>query len=495
MKNGANSNPRSITNLVSGNLNSFRTSSYIFIINREVHVDMKSCEDKNQTRSCIRHEIGHTVYAPITIATAEHLIHHTKNLLRVEDQIAAMICNVAEDMIVDYNLVKDFNDDLPSRITKSIKKQKKNKNPFFNSIIEFYNICSKQTIIKITDKKAIEIAKKSYTIVGNVSSMFTKVIKIAKLYVEEARKQQNGLDQLKEALEKYIKHVSQNAGNHSTKTSMNNNKNKYKEKIGDIKINRNDKSSKGFSKDGGYYGVQFNDFDYYKFKARKNIRLKALQWRNKVGKVSKGALVGWNSHESPDELDMEQTMFDSGIIIPDVTTLKFEQKIGTDDVGKAMPDVLLSVDTSGSMNREDALISLFSFIEAARFYNVKCSIILFHYNVYLFNDFTIEYDYLQRQCYEKFQSGGTHILDAVNKIESMRPRGKLIVMVTDWEDNNNEECLSRLKKLDGENHVCTVVIGNHGDSSCIRGRIPTVHIKHEKELDNILIDLVREVMV
>ena len=464
-----------------------------YILDHTVHVLRKECKDIYQTGSVMDHEMGHMVYCPGTLAKSQELLDNVMQQHDIADQGAHHLINVAGDMIVDFSIKEYHNSPLSHRLKVSLDSINKNKslgsNYFIQVLEHFYDLVCGENIFCVKDKEARGVGKQSYTIVRMNIPMENKVYKIIDLFKKEVEKRKQGEKELMEALQKASVVTGTNSDFSSTQDSSSaKDKQDLKNKMADAKVDRlNDKQTRGCTKgdgDGSMMGVGLSDRDLIKAKARKNIRIKGLSITNKSGKIASCGYEQWQIDNNPEDLEFLESLQDGGIIIPGVTTLKKSPKMGYDEVSIGCPPIILCVDTSGSMSHYNALISLCSFVEAARHYMVKVGVVLFHQTVYYKKDATFDYDDLIDDCFNKLQSGGTSIRLAIEAVKDMKIADKLVVMVTDWEDYNEDELAAEFGRLQSS---CTVTV-NFGYKS-VKG-CKEIKIPGTEELEDSLIDLV-----
>ncbi|MFX0058884.1 MAG: VWA domain-containing protein [Candidatus Heimdallarchaeota archaeon] len=151
----------------------------------------------------------------------------------------------------------------------------------------------------------------------------------------------------------------------------------------------------------------------------------------------------WRIGEPIDELDLVQTVLTSPIIIPNVTTRKWSKKESLGHLKEQeIPDLLIVIDSSGSMNwnytlknakgpYHIALVASFAALHYASKKGVKFSIINFS-NQADICDWTYNYQKAERVLL-KYQGGGTHLpTKSILKQCEKAERKALIFIITDF---------------------------------------------------------------
>ena len=219
----------------------------------------------------------------------------------------------------------------------------------------------------------------------------------------------------------------------------------------------------------------------------------------------------WRLGEPLEELDIVQTVLNSPIIIPNITTRKWAKKIGEGHlVEKQIPDLLLVLDSSGSMKwnylvkkasgvYHTALLASFAALHFAANKGVKFSIINFSNRADIC-DWTNNYQKAERILL-RYQGGGTQLpIKAIVKQCEKSDREVLIFILTDFGIYNWSNAKKLLLSLTNKGHK---IVGFFIGASKIpkdkfKGLLEKVTfyaIKNSKDLINLVIEEVRKYYV
>ncbi len=219
----------------------------------------------------------------------------------------------------------------------------------------------------------------------------------------------------------------------------------------------------------------------------------------------------WRLGEPLEELDIVQTVLSSPIIIPNITTRKWAKKLGEGHlVEKQIPDLLLVLDSSGSMKwnylaknasgvYHTALLASFAALHFAAKKGVKFSIINFSNRADIC-DWTNNYQKAERILL-RYQGGGTQLpIKAIFKQCEKSDREVLIFIITDFGIYNWNTSKKLFLSLSNQGHK---IVGFFIGAS----KIPKVKfkdllekvtfyaIKNSKDLINLVIEEVRKYYV
>ena len=216
----------------------------------------------------------------------------------------------------------------------------------------------------------------------------------------------------------------------------------------------------------------------------------------------------WRLGDPLEELDIVQTILSSPIIIPNITTRKWAKKIGEGHlVEKQIPDLLLVVDSSGSMKwnylaakasgvYHTALLASFAALHFAANKGVKFSIINFSNRADIC-DWTNNYQKAERTLL-RYQGGGTQLpIDAIAKQCEKSDREVLLFIITDFGIYNWNKAKKLLLSLTNKGHK---IVGFFIGASKIpedkfKGLLEKVTfyaIKNSKDLINLVIEEVKK---
>ncbi len=219
----------------------------------------------------------------------------------------------------------------------------------------------------------------------------------------------------------------------------------------------------------------------------------------------------WRLGEPLEELDIVQTVLNSPIIIPNVTTRKWAKKIGEGHlIEKQIPDLLLVLDSSGSMKwnylaktasgvYHTALLASFAALHFAANKGVKFSIINFSNRADIC-DWTNNYQKAERTLL-RYQGGGTQLpIKAIVKQCEKSDREALIFIITDFGIYNWNSAKKLLLSLSNKGHK---IVGFFIGASKIPEdkfkdlleKVTFYPIKNSKDLINLVIEEVRKYYV
>jgi len=216
----------------------------------------------------------------------------------------------------------------------------------------------------------------------------------------------------------------------------------------------------------------------------------------------------WRLGEPLEELDIVQTVLSSPIIIPNITTRKWAKKLGEGHlVEKQIPDLLLVLDSSGSMKwnylaknasgvYHTALLASFAALHFAAKKGVKFSIINFSNRADIC-DWTNNYQKAERILL-RYQGGGTQLpIKAIVKQCEKSDREVLIFIITDFGIYNWNTSKKLFLSLSNQGHK---IVGFFIGASKIPkdkfkellDKVTFYAIKNSKDLINLVIEEVRK---
>lgn len=216
----------------------------------------------------------------------------------------------------------------------------------------------------------------------------------------------------------------------------------------------------------------------------------------------------WRLGDPLEALDVVQTVLSSPIIIPNITTRKWAKKIGEGHlIEKQIPDLLLVLDSSGSMKwnylakkasgvYHTALLASFAALHFAAKKGVKFSIINFSNRADIC-DWTDSYQKAEHTLL-RYQGGGTQLpIKAIVKQCEKSDREVLLFIITDFGIYNWNNAKKLLLSLTNRGHK---IVGFFIGASKIpedkfKGLLEKVTfyaIKNSKDLINLVIEEVRK---
>lgn len=216
----------------------------------------------------------------------------------------------------------------------------------------------------------------------------------------------------------------------------------------------------------------------------------------------------WRVGEPIEELDVVQTVLASPIIIPNITTRKWFKEEGLGYlIEKQIPDLLLVIDSSGSMNwnystknprgqYHTALIASFAALHYAASRGIKFSVINFS-NKPDICEWTKNYHDAERILL-KYQGGGTQLpVNAVFKQCEKAEKKVLVLIITDFAIYNWGAAKKILIELSEKGHkIVGFFIGSakipKSRFKNLLDKVTFYAIKNEKMLINLVIEEVKK---
>ncbi len=494
-------------------------------------------DDEKYCRSLLRHECGHFCYMPLSIADHKRYVEIARNILKKINpeyarniELIAHINNVVYDCIVDEFIMTELGDDLAHTVELGVERMREKGNgklpdhPFWQILSSFYNcICGKEIITGLRKKE-----KKDGKRITNIVRDFTpnsekirKIITILSKYSEFQDPEQDrsmsgegedggeGEVEQYEGIAKFIKDLEdlmdKDYGITLVREDLEEDSEKAKKRELENAVNPDGDEDEGGDKIvscgiGAGGRPILEPYEYYRGLAKKKIKFKVKITKPCFGHIEKGSLQRWTLDSPIERLDIEESIQESPLIIPEATTVEFEAKRGEDE-GRDVPDVLLITDTSGSMSKDIAIITTYSMIESARLHKVKAGVVLFTTPAYLSEDFTYDYSRVERSIWEEYLSGGTNTLNGVIEGENLvkNHRGNaLIIFISDFECNNTERTADRLRELQSQGNIITVLKieehdGNYSKEEYFKGLNVKIVEKLE-DLSGLVIGAVEELV-
>lgn len=525
-----------------------KTNLPFYINNAIVSVNPTLLPDNLYAKSIFRHEIGHMHFYPIDLFKSKQLLEIAKKEINTENNdLAHEVVNIVGDCVVDYEIKNRFNDNLTHRLEVCIQQVLKlNKGqlpdrPLWQTIMSYYNCLCGKEFVKFTDEMA-ELGSKIHKIVIDLSPIDLKTKKICKLLKDIIQQEKDRQQKENEQQQKQQKKQQQQQGkgknqnqqqeqteeereqqieqqiielirgimkqisteNTPIQENMIEDKEQIKRELEQL-LEPDDKTGK--TKEivimfASRMGVELDDFEYYRMLAHRNILFKLKTKSMTSGRIIKGGLMSWGLDDNPEDLDLIETIQNTGVAIPELTTLQFDKKHGFDEQGVAPNRIMLILDTSGSMDKEKAIVTCFSFIEACSTYNCEVGVVLFTYNPYLAIPFSRDYEKVERRIYEEYQDGGTHILPAVKIAKQLleTKSGSLVLLISDLLSEGLHETMQELEELTLNNTVNIIQIEDRIDSNyksqidrtLNQFKINTTPLTDLKDLDNVIIDSIND---
>ncbi|MFA5790672.1 MAG: VWA domain-containing protein [Caldisericia bacterium] len=460
------------------------------IANRRIYLDIDNVRDEIECRSLLRHEIGHTEYAPITIKNHRDFLAATLKEHALPIDIALDLHNVSYDLIVDFNARFKHNDDIGHVTGLDIndkKHKKKDECEISKYMIVFYAaIAGDSRMFGKYSKDIRDRAAKAIKICRTQMPLCEKVAELNRIIIDWYKQQDENrkkmLENLRQALQKAVKEMLENDGKFSTKEDTRGTK---KESVMDLAGGtRGNKLLQAITTAiAARNNIVLQEIDFYRAYAKRNIRFAVKTGISLSPRVPAGFRT-WTPDDNVSALNVEQGLALSGINIPGITT---QQSLTLPGHGIYLPDgsnisLLLVVDTSGSMVQDETVLTAFSFIESARRNNYPVGIIFFHTRPYLIINPTREYEKTEEEIWKGYQSGGTTIIPALREAQKMGSKN-LILVVSDFEGEGKEDVDVVLSELAINNTTRAIVLfdGN------IPATIPSINVPDIEQLSSVVI--------
>lgn len=447
-----------------------------YIQNGDLHICPTQLLDEKYNKSIFRHEIGHFCICPYTVEIMKQMHLRAKKGLGMNDEeYAHIVVNVVADIIVDHTNLKKLNDPLAYRVKQILKNKDVAKdiasNPIKQILIGVTNKVVGETLIPVDKKHEKTVEELYHAVIVKQTpypSRSEEAAKILKKTIDkEAKKQQTeqqkALEQIKYQLYQAIEDFGEEMGttgqtlvevNQESKDNLaqdSETEEEYIKHLKQIGIGCDD-CNKQFIKE---------TINYYRNKAVKNIKFKVKVKGEEGGKIVKGGLVDWNAEDKIEDLDIEETVGNSGLLIPNVTTLQYDTYVGVTEESENMPKVQILYDVSGSMPQQTALITIFSLIESCRANYIPISIVTFSRGVEYSQGFNHEYSQAEEKIYETYRGGATYMLEGVEECKRILKNEKdaLVIIVSDYETHNYRETIEGILEIGKKHKLCPIKFG------------------------------------
>ena len=486
-----------------------------YIQNGDVHVCPESLKSADYNKSVFRHEIGHFCICPVSIETHQKMYKRAKNGLEATNKEynpnAHIVCNVVADIIVDQSNFLKKSDPLVYRMEESLKdadvKKSVETDPIKQVLVGVINKIVGKDIVKVNKKYKKYVDKLEHATIKVATpyeSRCESAARILKTLIEEEAKKQE--DKACGDLEKIGKALGWSQDK-MDKAKENINRGTYSQRDFDRDFSTEIrkkmwKSAKEFAKNTGTTGQtlieggadtttvaknseSLEEFEeitmncgcghtrgdgkskqvigYYKAKAIGNICFKVKVRSQTGGKIVNGGLVGWGSGEDVEDLDIEESVSNGGILIPDVTTLQYDSNIGCTHETLNVPKVQILYDVSGSMPLATALITIYSLIESCKANYIPVSVVTFSTDVEYSSGFNHEYSLTEQQIYNTYSGGGTNMQKGVVQCQTILAKEKdpvLLIIVSDYDTQNYTQTIEGIQEIAKKHKVCPIKFGD-----------------------------------
>ena len=258
----------------------------------------------------------------------------------------------------------------------------------------------------------------------------------------------------------------------------------------------------GLIKDGGHLAT------WYRGLAKDLIEIRIFE--EKPGGQVPVNIAPWRIGDPMEELDIVQTLLTSPVIIPNITTRKWCFKEGPGHlIEKQIPDLLLVLDSSGSMGwnyfapndksrgpYHIALVASFAALHFAANKGAKFSVINFS-NRADTCQWTADYEKAEKTLL-RYQGGGTHLpIASIKKQCDNAERNALVFIITDFGIYNWKDTKKTLLELANRGHkIVGFFIGSASIPKSkfkdLLDKVIFYPIRNTKDLINLVIEEVRK---
>ncbi len=511
-----------------------------------VPVHMISSDAEQYLTSVCHHEIQHYLLCPFDGIMNGRMFTAARK--HVNDATAMFICNLYADLVVDSNLLKRFPTLTHQRINSSIHDSAvriHDHSDLWKLIVACYRvmwgfpipptISIDQSIFDVATK-IIALARKSIDQEHRWPKACQKIAKIISDVLPENESGLPGsspgdsknvvkenLDGSSERLEIPIdvdaimgNPIEIRNGDRASKCNENTKSSDTEEEMGRLAIEVERLGGDLEDLQGVYLTAGIGDERaawirfWYRAKARGEIRFEV----EKVRKTSAVPLTPdtWRLGDPMDELDIVQSLQAFPVLIPNRTTRKWQQFETTSlEARKSMPDMLIVIDSSGSMtwstsnkkisgSYHTALVAAFAAMEFAFRRGCRVSAINFSDGTQT-SDWSNERAPVERVLLT-YQGGGTvaptqKIIDACAKAESK----VITLLITDAEVANWKQMVSTINRLSMQEHKLFMFHIGAGTSnrtkkiheSLVKAGASVYPIKSVKDLPGLVVREVRSV--
>lgn|GEM_PF-5577478 len=395
-------------------------NSSIYFSEGCINIGRDCCYNQKSTECFIAHELGHTFYAPCSLRDLVEVVNAVRKAEEnCNPKILSLSNNFLYDEIVDYNIFKRGYD-----INEMLKTVKKRKDKTFQLVLaNHYNITKSRKIKKKLDEKTLNLSKKLMKISKSRKSLNQKAIehyKIIKDYFNDVSE-----SEIQEDLKNVFGYPVYEQLNQNLKEVLNElsdiqNFEDFKQVVKDLNIQTDEKEL---------------EFEYYLANAKNFLRFQVNKKKEIQTLSEKENTENWRSDENAELLNIEATLLNEGVIIPDFNTLKTVEEIGLIENKNEKKNIILILDCSGSMLKTTSLISAFSLIETCKQKNYAVGVVLFEVNVHYKSKPTRNYYQLEREVYEKYEvkGEGTQLTQAVEQALQISDENSFFIIVSDFQ--------------------------------------------------------------
>ncbi|MHA1149918.1 MAG: vWA domain-containing protein [Promethearchaeota archaeon] len=247
---------------------------------------------------------------------------------------------------------------------------------------------------------------------------------------------------------------------------------------------------------------------WYRGLAKNLIEIRIFE--EKPGGQVPVSIAPWRIGDPMEELDIVQTLLTCPVIIPNITTRKWSYREGPGHmIEKQIPDLLLVIDSSGSMGwnyfgQNDrsrgpyhiALVASFAALHFAANKGAKFSIINFS-NRADTCQWTNDYEKAEKTLL-RYQGGGTHLpITSIKKQCDKAERKALVIIITDFGIYNWRDTKETLLELANRGHkIVGFFIGSASIPSKkfkdLLDKVVFYPIQYTKDLINLVIQEVKK---
>ncbi|MCX6695207.1 MAG: VWA domain-containing protein [Candidatus Altiarchaeota archaeon] len=421
--------------------------------NRVVYVNPERMfNDETFARHIFRHETCHIWHNPVNTKGYREMMLAALQEVRLNEKMAYTVANMTSDYIVDSLNIERLNDQVAHGNKVLLENYVKEKGPmdeFQKLHFGVYNFIT--GVKKVKDKRILPYSKKIYDIAsGNMPPEYKtrEIAKIVRNFIEDELKQSLSSQALANSL------AAAGVKAPSLKDQMDG---KLEEAVSEMEF----KDQSDFAGFGQALGVELKPYLFYRSMARRKIQFSVKTLRPSGGRQERTGYRPWTIEDDSDRLDVAATLEDSGVLLPNVNTLQEQFRRGTEIIGEGIPQILMVLDSSGSMPQETALVTIYSLIESARVNGIPVGIVVFSDDVvYSSKKIGYAYDAMEEDIHDTYASGGTRMVPALKEAERILAKEKqtLVMMISDFQLGDPADSKKMIDNLKPKHKTCILHI-------------------------------------
>lgn len=445
------------------------------------------------------HEIGHYVYCPYDNHTNLKLLSVIIKQ-KVSKYHAPMILNIFADLLIDYKNHLEFPKlmewELKTTINYLLQNNNFSQSDFWKLLVKAYEIMWDFELEAEIDFSNIEsVAKRiSQIIIKDIdddSKWEKKVIKIAKLLkdivkkdcklrkVAPPKRSSSGQERMGENTSpievpedvkatfgdlseiKYPDFVKKGEG-HRFSANGPEVREQLKQDLEELAIELNYSTFQDLLNINGFHNSNENLALWYRGQAKNLIKIE-IYTKKPSGTIPFAPKI-WRVGDPIEDLDPIQSFLASPVIIPNITTRKWEYKEGPGNIiHNILPDLMIVLDSSASMDwnfgkrkisgrYHTALLGAFAALHYASLKGAYSASINFSDRVY-YSQWTNQVHKIEKVLL-KYQGYGTVLpISQIEKLTHQNDQPCMILLISDLEIENWENILDRITRLLKNGHI------------------------------------------